>query len=313
MSRPESINVPVLRRRRLPSAETLALFEVASRHMSFADAAVELGITTKKLHQRLEVLQRDLSAVLFAGNEAPIALTEVGRMYFGQLTEIFADLRRVTGVVPKQRTRGRISIAAGPTLGALWLIPRLKQFERQWPDIHLSFVPETDNGKPAGDLQLILSKTRPKDRVVHLSVSIELFPVCSPSVVSSKPFNSIGDLRRFSLLHCDRGEEWRKWLRVARGDSLDSYGNLKLPNASLAVQAALHGQGVALASHITVSHLLTAGKLVAPFKQSVFSPFQMYITSEGELSPKALPRTFLAWAAEQLREGRKHPAFNPRR
>lgn len=312
MSKAGNGNVPNIRRRQLPNPDGVALFEAASQHISFANAAEELGISAKKIQKSLASFQRDLKAVLFDGGGAPIKLTEVGQIYSGQLTEIFTDLRRVTGSLRKQGTKGRLSIAVGATLGSLWLMPRLKQFEQRWPDIELILLPRSDSGVPSGDLQMILSMHRPRDRMIHLSASIELFPVCSPALLSSQPFNVIGDLQRFTLLHCDQGEEWRKWLRIAEGGPLDGYRSFKLSNASLAVQAAVQGHGVALASHITASHLLNAGKLTVSFKESTFSPHRMYITSGRELSPKALPRTFLSWAAEQLRDGRKTPPFGPR-
>ncbi len=217
----------------------------------------------------------------------------------------------LTWAAPKHGTKGRLSIEAGPTLGSLFLMPRLKQFEQRWPDISLSLVPQANEGGAAGDLQLLLSPTRPKDRMVHLAARIQLFPVCSPSLIGSQPCNVIEDLQRFTLLHCDHGEEWRKWLHAAKAGALDRYKNFKLPNAALAMQAALQGQGMALASHITALHLLNAGKLVVPFRESVFSPHRMYITSGRVLPAKAPPHAFLAWAAEQLREGWKYPAFDP--
>jgi LysR family glycine cleavage system transcriptional activator len=271
---------------------------------------VELGISKKTLRQKLTLFQRDLKAVLFDGGATSIALTEAGRIYRGQLAEIFGNLRRVTGGIPREDIKGRLSIAAGASLGSLWLMPRLKHFERQWPNIHVELVPQRDRGAPAGDLEMIFSATPPRRRVVHLSAGIQLFPVCSPALISSRPFNTVGDLLNMTLLHCDRGEEWRKWLRVAKAGPLDGYRSFKLSNASLAVQAAVQGHGVALASHITASHLLSAGKLLVPYRESVFSSHQMYIISEHALSAKAAPVTFLTWAAEQLREGRKHPAFD---
>lgn len=279
--------------------------------MSFDDAAVELGISTRKLRQKMAMLQRELKAVLFDGGARSIALTEAGRIYRGQLAEIFADLRRVKGALSKQGTEGRLAIAACTTLGSLWLMPRLKQFERQWPHIHLALVPQSDRGWPAGNLQMMLSATPPKDHIVHLLARLELFPVCSPSLISTQPLNATGDLHHLTLLHWDCGEEWRKWLRVARGGPLDRYRSFKLSNASLAIQAAVQGHGVALASYITASHLLNAGKLLVPLKESVFSSSQMYITSGGALSESSTPECFVAWATEQVRLGSKHPAFTP--
>lgn len=307
MRRIEELNI---RHRRIPNVDDLTFFEAASRHVSFVDAAVELGVSTQKLRSKLEKFQRDMKVSLFDNDKVPIALTEAGQLYRGRLGDIFEDIYGAIDRLRKHEVRGHLTIAAGSTLGSLWLMPRLQMFKQQWPNIRLALALQPDDCAAGGDLQITFATQRPEDMSVQLCASVQLFPVCCPALISSRSFNEIGDLEHFTLLHCDRGEEWRKWLGVAKGGSLHRYNNLKFPNALLAVEAAIRGHGVALASHITVSHLLNAGKLIVPFRESVFSPNQMYITTERAVPSKDPSRTFVAWASEQLKDSRKNSVFD---
>lgn len=298
--------------RRLPPLEAFEAFEAAARLSSYAAAAHHLGISPAAARRRVGALERALGVALFQPKRLPLELSQEGRELKVRLSGALADISEATLHLARQKTTGTLTVCAGPTLASLWLMPRLKVFAAQWPGIHLNVVPLADNERAPtrADLSIIFREERPLDGLVQLSSAVDLFPVCSPSLLNGKPLRSADDLDGHTLLQCDGGEEWRKWLAAAGAKPLDRFRTFRFSNASLAVHAAIHGQGIALASHVTISHLLRDGRLVIPLKLSVASPSTMYVTSRKPLRRGAVQRAFVGWAATELRSSRRLPYFD---
>ncbi|MFT5221604.1 MAG: LysR family glycine cleavage system transcriptional activator [Planctomycetota bacterium] len=126
-------------------------------------------------------------------------------------------------------------------------------------------------------------------------------PVCSPELLEveraiREPPN---DLRGHTLIHEDwvmSNEQvwpgWRMWLQAAGADLVDPKPGPHLPQASLAVQAAIARQGVALSSTALVADDLKSGRLVRPFgeyyRTRVDSGYFLVYLEEAENSPQII-------------------------
>ncbi len=73
----------------------------------------------------------------------------------------------------------------------------------------------------------------------------------------------------------------------------------------MALEAAIEGQGVALASHANVDHDLAAGSLVVPFDVSVCDPldFAYYIVSPERTAEIPKVAAFRAWVLAEVAAG----------
>lgn len=98
-----------------------------------------------------------------------------------------------------------------------------------------------------------------------------LIPVCSPRLGLSRP----EDLRTTALIHIDGrthpipGPDWSRWCTQAGLTGVDTGVGPRFPDSMLAVQAAIAGQGVVIASRILVADALAAGLLAAPFRHAL--------------------------------------------
>ena len=72
---------------------------------------------------------------------------------------------------------------------------------------------------------------------------------------------------------------WAKWLQKANVTTVDPTRGLKFTGGSLAIQAALNGQGVALCSNIHAADDLSQGFLIQPFAIELagFSFYAVYL------------------------------------
>ena len=106
----------------------------------------------------------------------------------------------------------------------------------------------------------------------------ELFPVCSPRLLEgARPLRVPADLRHHTLLHLDDRRDWQKWLDAAGVEGVDLARGVVFNQASMAIRAAVDGQGVTLARTALVALLLLEGRLVRPFSLALPVGYAYYI------------------------------------
>ncbi len=133
-----------------------------------------------------------------------------------------------------------------------------------------------------------------------------MFPVCSPSLITKdKPLKTPRDLiQHHQLIHLDWEAQglpwpnWRMWMLAAGIRDFDDSAGLHFSQTSLAVQAALNGQGVALGDSNLVADDLAAGRLVKPFELSLRAPpqFAYHVISPIETADTPMVKAFREWA-----------------
>jgi LysR family glycine cleavage system transcriptional activator len=135
----------------------------------------------------------------------------------------------------------------------------------------------------------------------------ELVLVCSPKLlVGDNALHKPADLARHTLLHINDPNDWAKWLAAAGVENVDVARGPIFNQASMALDAAVSGQGVALARSVLAAWDLSTDRLKRPFKLSLPVPYAYWIVCPKATakSPKiALFRDWLSAeaAADTLR------------
>ena len=156
---------------------------------------------------------------------------------------------------------GTVTISVTPTVATKLLIPRLAELNAALPDVEFRIVAtEALSDFDRDQVDIAVRLTRPPfaaELEARLLFRQELIAVASPHLVQglSLPL-FVEQLREPSLLH-DAHNHWPMFLRSGG----------KLPGAvfnqtTLALDAALAGQGVALACRAFVAADLEAGRLI---------------------------------------------------
>ncbi|CAG9297330.1 LysR substrate-binding domain-containing protein [Celerinatantimonas diazotrophica] len=130
---------------------------------SVSRAAEQLYISQSALSHQLKELEQRLGCTLFIRKTTPLKFTESGRI----LLELAGD------ILPKiyqaeQRLGNRTDIPPNELALALechscylWLLPVLKAFSKQWPEIHVELINEHPfdalSALQSGELQWVLS------------------------------------------------------------------------------------------------------------------------------------------------------------
>ena len=120
--------------RNVPSLDLLRGFESAARHLNFTKAADELFLTQSAVSRQIKALEDRLGVRLFVRQRRGLVLTHEGDRLF---RAVHGALRQMQDAVESLSDRGdtrRITVTATMGFCSLWLIPRLGEFHRAFPE-----------------------------------------------------------------------------------------------------------------------------------------------------------------------------------
>ncbi|MEX1205760.1 MAG: LysR substrate-binding domain-containing protein, partial [Dongiaceae bacterium] len=84
---------------------------------------------------------------------------------------------------------------------------------------------------------------------------------------------------------------------------VDSTRGPKFNQSTLAIEAAIEGQGVALGERVLVAGDLAAGRLVRPFELSVPASFAYYVVAPEAAADRPKVAAFRDWALTEAARG----------
>jgi LysR family glycine cleavage system transcriptional activator len=131
----------------------------------------------------------------------------------------------------------------------------------------------------------------------------ELFPVCSPKLMRGRgALRTPADLRRHSLLHINDRRDWSSWLQAADVAVSGIDRGPIFNQASMAIDAAIDGQGIALARTALAAWDLGAGRLVRPFALAMKAPYAYWIVCPQPTAELPKIRKFRDWLLREATE-----------
>jgi LysR family glycine cleavage system transcriptional activator len=256
-----------MKRGRLPLT-ALRSFESAGRHLSFSRAAEELFVTQAAISRQVRELEETLGRALFQRLHRRVELTEAGEALLGQLTRSFDDIDRRLTAIAAVPDRSVVRVSVEPSFGRAWLVPRLAAFRDLRPDIDVvvdveSRLVEFRAGE--ADMAIRFGQSRTSWPRVQSSwlADIRLAPAASPELCARLPAPlDASDIARLALLHEDSRRGWAAWFDAAGLDPAAAGQGPVFPDAALAGQAAILGEGIVLADAVLHRQELDDGRLV---------------------------------------------------
>jgi LysR family transcriptional regulator, glycine cleavage system transcriptional activator len=286
--------------RRLPPLNALKAFEAAARHESFTRAAEELCVTQGAVSHQVKALEAELGLKLFNRERQRLVITEGGRAYLAVVRDAFDRIADGTERLLQRQSGSALTVSTSPNFAAKWLVHRLGRFAEVHPEIDL---------RVSASLQHIDFAREDIDLAVRHGdgTATELFPACSPKLLDGRNgLRSPADLGRFPLLHVNDRLGWRQWLDYAGITGVDAARGPILNQASMAIDAAVDGQGVVLARTALAAWDLIGGRLVRPFDVAMPASYAYWIVCPKAVAklPKivAFSDWLLAEAAEDARQ-----------
>ncbi|GAA5130651.1 transcriptional regulator GcvA [Thalassotalea piscium] len=289
---------------RLPPLNALRVFEASARQLSFTKAAEELFVTQAAVSHQIKLLEEHLGLKLFMRKNRALLLTEEGQSYFLDIKDIFTSLYEATEKLLARGSKGAITVSLQPSFAIQWLVPRLTSFNLQHPEIDVRIkAVDQDENSLTQDVDIAIYHGRGRWPNVHAEKlhTEYLIPVCSPMIITDKkPLNTIHDLANHTLLHDTSRRDWKRWFKEANVKGMNVNHGPIFSHSAMVVQAAVHGQGVALAQSVLAKPDLDAGRLVNLFDHRLVSKNAFYIVCREHQLEVGKIASFRQWVLDTV-------------
>lgn len=251
----------------------LRAFESASRLLSFKAAAEELSVTPTAISHQIRSLEDWLGVALFERLPRQVRLTEGGERLFRSLHGALLEVAQSVDTLRPQRSGSSLTLSTTAAFAALWLVPRLGRFYAQHPNINLRLDTHCEVIDLHQDASVDLVLRYSLDDYPNLygqclfdesfgvygsPEQVALAARHTPTLISVRWHNSKLYAHGWEAWCARSGEHWLQQHPVSREYDEEHY----------ALQAAIAGQGLVLASNILVSESVGSGLLV-PYKGEI--------------------------------------------
>ena len=294
--------------RSIAHLNALRAFEASARHQSFSLAAQELNVTPAAVGQLVRTLEDWLGSPLFVrstSGRARLVTTEVAEQ---ALPDIRAGLERLAVGLERLRSGsagGVLTVTVSPAFAAKWLLPRIERFQAAWPETDLRLdtsLKPVDFVAQRIDVGVRYGRGQWPGLAAEKLMDEEVYPVCAPALLATATLQAPDDLRGQVLIHDQSVDtstgfaSWQAWLRHAGVQGMPTDRGLRINNSAAVLQAAVDGQGVALARSVMAHDDLAAGRLVRLFPQvRLDSALAYYVVYRPECIAQPKVAAFRDW------------------
>ncbi|NYE26263.1 LysR substrate-binding domain-containing protein [Pigmentiphaga litoralis] len=293
-------------RRRIPSMTALIAFDAAARHQSVTRAADELALTESAVSRQISLLEDQLQVRLFNRVKKRISLTRAGVVYAADVASTISRIERGTlEIMAHEGEGGILEIAALPTVGTQWLIPRLTSLYAERPDMTINVSARSNRflfSETTLDGALYFGKASWPGAFSDYLFDEELVPVGHAKFLEGDARPDAHTLASYRLLHLmTRPEAWRAWCVEADVTHENVMRGPRFEIQSMLISAACAGQGVALLPRFLIADQLRSGKLKVLSDVSVRSEGAYYFSYPEDKADEPHLTFFRAWLQEQTR------------
>jgi DNA-binding transcriptional LysR family regulator len=283
----------------------LRAFESAARLGGFKAAADELAVTPAAVSHQIKTLEEWLGVLLFERTGQGVLLSQSGERLYHQVHASLREIHRSLEAFKPDCDERSLTLTTTPAFASLWLIPRLRGFYHRYPQFHVRV--ETSNGlidllrDSSVDLAL-RAQFKPDPSLYQRELLPEHFAAFAPP-----GWRPPADDARLELINVPWHSttapviDWPGWCALSgHEDWLDRVRLREYDDEHYALQAAIAGHGLVLASNVLVADSVARG-LLCPYRADIQMPAAHYravcVPGRERLSPI---REFLAWLDEEI-------------
>lgn len=299
----------------------LKYFDVAARNLSFTRTAEEMHVTQGAVSQQIKGLEEQLGVRLFRRLHRGLELTPEGERLHRVAAKALRELEAEIQAILPGAAANALYIRSSPSFSMMWLMPRLNAFGRLYPDIELRLRGELF-GMSASRMNVeaidaLVLYDRPSEREGRQAIELMreyLLPVASPDYLErhGAPAQA-ADFGSCTLLHDDSPwegarayAEWGEWVAAATGgkdDEVENFGRHghQYNLSQLAVNGALHGQGIAIARASLIVNELESGLLVPAVPLCARTSARYFLVLSERGGKDRSMATFRDWIVEECR------------
>ncbi|WP_449429872.1 LysR substrate-binding domain-containing protein [Pseudomonas putida] len=294
----------------LPPLRALEVFEAVGLCGGITQAAKRLGISAGAVSQQMKILEEAVGLSLTAKEGQRLRLNASGQRFHEGCNQAFERLRAAYAELERSKNANSLYISALPSLLSKWLAPLVADWQLAHPQlsVYLDGTHTEPSEAQANGVDFRLSYGEGIHDDQH---TIELFrdcvvPACSPAMlagtvapqeVQAHPLITIDWRPKF-----DSPPSWEQWFADAGAGEVTIRNSRIYSLSSMAIQAAIEGQGIVLAQYSMVSRDVDSGRLVIPCMRALPMPASYYLTWSQNSIHRSQCRTFQRWLIERGRD-----------
>lgn len=299
------MSIPLVR---LPPLDLLRGFVAVGRRMSITAAAADLCVTQSAISKQVRALEDALGVKLLHRGYRQVSFTDAGERLFRSAD---AAVQQMQDAVAGLAAGGKrpVTITASIGVSALWLLPRLGEFQRRHPavdvrvaannqvlnlaveqiDLAIRYCAETQ--APPGAVRLFGETIAPV-----ASPALRLRALASPRTLARQVLLEYEDKRPWL--------QWDDWLAARQWSRLQARGVLCFNQYDQVIHAAVNGQGIALGRLELLAPMLQDRRLrvldaAHPRAPSAFS----YWLVQASPAPRREVADVAGWILEEAQQG----------
>lgn len=242
-------------------------FESAARLGSFKAAAQELNVSPAAISHQVKSLEAFLGVRLFERSSQNVRLSADGERLQPFMHRALLDIQHGLQVLSPPCAAQSLVVSTTPAFASLWLIPRLGDFHRLYPDIDVRLHTSND----VVDLQrnasidlAIRALFTPDPQLFEQPLLDEYFGVyCRPGWQPPAAGSPVELIDVPWLSSAKVTVDWPAW--CAKAETLGWLENARFrryDEEQHALQAAIAGHGLVLASNVLVAEAVARGELI---------------------------------------------------
>lgn len=289
----------------LPPTSTLRAFEVATRHATFTSASEELHVTQSAVSHQLKHLEALWGLQLFQRGKS-LSLTPAGAALAPIVREFFMNLETTLADLREQKGRVRLKVSTTYSFALKWLLPRLPSLAQRHPEI-LVTLDSSDKAinfsSAEADVAIRFGNGNYPALYSEFLFREQIFPVASPDLLNRFGMpRTPAELLRYPLLTRDGADlvpKWEVWFQHVGLGVLPLKESVRFADTNMTIEAALLGQGIALARSGHVESELRDGSLVKLFDVPFPSPVAYYFVCPKGVESRPHIVSFREWLMQE--------------
>ena len=124
--------------------DKLRIFHAVASAGSFTHAGQMLTLSQSAVSRQISALEEEISTPLFQRHARGLTLTDEGEMLYSAVTDVLARLAAAEEALKnvQEAPRGALKITSSHGIGTYWLLPRLEEFLKEYPEVEVHLVME---------------------------------------------------------------------------------------------------------------------------------------------------------------------------
>jgi DNA-binding transcriptional LysR family regulator len=283
----------------VPPIALLMAFDAVARRRSFALAAEELHLTASAVSHQVARLETHLGVRLFERSAHGVRISAAGERYLLRVGGALAALTAATEDL-RQGVRNSLYVHSAPSVASLWLMPRLRSFAHEHPEISLNLSSAhtpSDFALGQSDIDIRYGIPEWPDLVIEPLFEERIIPLASPAFVREHKLKWVEQLFDVPLIQSNVSiVQWTDWFKLHSSRRAPDRFAVRFDRAQMSLDAATQGLGVALESATIAGRHIAERKLRPVFELDlcvkVKAHFAVYPAHHSSRPPV---EAFLAW------------------